>query len=221
MSIFITSSVSKEAISYCKSTHPSLHYPSTLTCIKAPARASVTYSLREGYSANHDAESEYSGFPNEANNNAWEDLIYPMFFNATASEILKAGSSPEDSVLLAEGGYISALGVYHELHCLRRIRLFLYAPVYYPTMTPANLDYVQKHLDHCLETLRISLMCTADLSLYNFRWHAADDDRPQPETHGRRKCANWESVDTWARTRRLDYDPVLVRTTGKKERVQL
>jgi hypothetical protein len=106
-----------------------------LTLASAPARSSMTYSPQTGYSADHHTKSAYAGYPNESNNKAWEELIYrtyisssssrtekvtelAMFFNATATEVLKAGNSISESVLLAEGGYVSALGVYHELHCL-------------------------------------------------------------------------------------------------------
>ena len=73
----------------------------------------------------------------------------------------------EDSVRLASGGYLAALGVYHQLHCLvrqfapfilisyktelttaeqRQLRLYLFAEVFYPNMTRANLDYFHGHM---------------------------------------------------------------------------
>jgi hypothetical protein len=43
-----------------------------------------------------------------------------MFFAATRDELVKARDVPDTSVKLADGGYIAALGVYHELHCVVR-----------------------------------------------------------------------------------------------------
>jgi hypothetical protein len=40
------------------------------------------------------------------------------FFAATEAELLRAGANVEESVKLAEGGYLASLGVYHEIHCL-------------------------------------------------------------------------------------------------------
>jgi hypothetical protein len=209
-------------------------------------------------------------------------LKIAMFINTTASEVQQAGNSIQDSVLLGGGGYVAALGIYHELHCLvrptlplssspllptplafknpsllsppcflppshfpkrhyfsslssfsvifpstqpntsqRKLRLYLHAPTYYPHLTPENLAYERRHLGHCLETLRQSLMCTADLSLYNFHWPTPDADRPIPITSSVRKCADWETIDKWAAERRVDYDPVLVRDKGETQRVQL
>ncbi len=36
--------------------------------------------------------------------------------------MISAGESVEDSAELVEGGYLAALGVYHDLHCLVSIR---------------------------------------------------------------------------------------------------
>lgn len=43
-----------------------------------------------------------------------------MFFAATHSDLLEANEDIDTSVKLADGGYLAALGVYHELHCLVR-----------------------------------------------------------------------------------------------------
>lgn len=92
-----------------------------------------------------------------------------MFFAATQQDLLDTNSSLETSVRLAEGGYIAALGVYHELHCLvshlgstcarlrptsqadkqhvqRRIRLFLFSSTFYPNLTEDNIGYLHEHL---------------------------------------------------------------------------
>ena len=40
---------------------------------------------------------------------------------ATRDELIAAGESVEDATTLADGsGYLAALGVYHEMHCLVR-----------------------------------------------------------------------------------------------------
>jgi len=45
-----------------------------------------------------------------------------LFFSASKGDMISAGESVEDSAELVEGGYLAALGVYHDLHCLVSIR---------------------------------------------------------------------------------------------------
>jgi hypothetical protein len=47
------------------------------------------------------------------------ELIFTaLYFNASKEELLADGASLETSVQVKGGGYIAALGVYHEIHCL-------------------------------------------------------------------------------------------------------
>ena len=62
------------------------------------------------------------------------------------SDLQKTGESINDSVLLTDGSYIAGLGVYHEIHCLRRLRLFLHSDYYYDTLTDTNMQYLRGHL---------------------------------------------------------------------------
>ena len=80
------------------------------------------------HATNHKAYTNYSGPPNDANAAAWKQLLQPLYFNISYTEIQAAGASPADSVRVKEGGYIASLGVYHELHCLNKMRYFLYTP---------------------------------------------------------------------------------------------
>ncbi|ORY16977.1 hypothetical protein BCR34DRAFT_597362 [Clohesyomyces aquaticus] len=187
----------------------------------SPARESIDFMLKNEHATDHSVQSKYSGYPNDDNNKAWEDLIQPTFFGATEQEIMQAGDTVDDSVKLEDGGYVAALGVYHEVHCLRQLRLFLYSEHYYPNLTHDNILYLQGHLDHCLEALRMSVMCNADLSLYTFRWKAANDDRPYPKSNASRKCVNWDGVESWAMQRKVSLTPMLLRTTGEADRIHL
>lgn len=63
--------------------------------------------------------------------------------------------------------YLVGLDVFHQLHCLNYLRKRLLG---------RNLTHVQdplgdKHIPHCLESLRLSLQCSADLSLLPLRWN--------------------------------------------------
>ncbi|QLI70845.1 Cyclochlorotine biosynthesis protein O [Metarhizium brunneum] len=53
------------------------------------------------------------------------------------------------------------LEVFHQLHCLNEIRKHTW-PEYYKFDAPPKVE--RAHLDHCIEMLRINLMCTADMT---------------------------------------------------------
>ncbi|KAK3331274.1 hypothetical protein B0H66DRAFT_456316, partial [Apodospora peruviana] len=167
----------------------------------------------------------YAGLPNEANTKAWDDLIMPTFFSASLVDLRKTGESVNDSVRLAQGGYLAGLGVYHNIHCLRRLRIFLHSDYDYDNLTEANLKYFRGHLaniqspGHCIESLRRSVLCNADTTIYTFTWTDAKFVRPgvwRPESKSNqeRKCVKWEAIEDWVNERRVPLNPVLLKPSG-------
>lgn len=77
---------------------------------------------------------------------SWPKYQIATFFSASQEDLEKTGESVNDSVPLADGGYIAGLGVYHNIHCLRRLRIFLHSDYYYDNLTEANLAYLRGHL---------------------------------------------------------------------------
>ncbi|KAF2684547.1 hypothetical protein K458DRAFT_389012 [Lentithecium fluviatile CBS 122367] len=98
------------------------------------------YELQE-YGAK-DSESKFSSMPNDENIQAWDHLIQATFFSVSQTELLKTGESINDSVLLADGGYMAGLSVYNDIYYLRRLRLFLHSDYYYDTLTETNMKYL-------------------------------------------------------------------------------
>ncbi|KAK9780442.1 putative Tat pathway signal sequence [Seiridium cardinale] len=169
-------------------------------------------------------QNKFDGMPNQANTKAWDDLITPTFFSVSEAELQKTGESVNDSVRLAKGGYMAGLGVYHNIHCLRRLRLYLHAEYYYDNFTAANMDYLYEHLGHCIESLCRSIMCNADTSIYTFTWEDATLVRPgiwRPESKSNqdRKCIKWESLEDWVMERHIPLNPVLLKPGGEEEKV--
>ncbi|KAF2475361.1 uncharacterized protein BDR25DRAFT_340146 [Lindgomyces ingoldianus] len=175
-----------------------------------PELQSLQYTVKFEHATNHTQYSAYSGPPNDVNAVAWEALIEPL-------ELQHAGIRPETAVKVKDGGFIAALGVYHELHCLNKLRYFLYDRFSMPNVTQTALDYWTDHLDHCIEVLRISLMCTADLSLYTFSW-PDDPDAIFLNAHSNspRKCVKWEQLERWSTKRKISLSPVLLKTAPNK-----
>ncbi|OCK81435.1 hypothetical protein K432DRAFT_450040 [Lepidopterella palustris CBS 459.81] len=84
------------------------------------------------------------------------------------------------------GGYMASLGVYHELHCL----------------------VSSSH--HCIEAIRLSLMCAGNPGLYSFKW-GNSTRKPKTKTNSARTCVDWEALDGWARKRGVGMRPRLKR----------
>jgi len=139
-------------------------------------------------------------------------------------DLQKTGESVNDSVRLAAGGYIAGLGVYHNIHCLRRLRIFLHSDYYYDKLSEANMEYLRGHLGHCIESLRRSILCNADTTLYTFTWEDAElvregIYRPRPKSNQDRKCVRWGEVEDWVKERHVELNPVLLKPSGEEEKI--
>jgi len=126
-------------------------------------------------------------------------------------EMTLGGEDPEHSVEMADGsGYMTSLGVYHELHCLRRLKLYLHRHHYYPKLVDGSDEnaYELGHLNHCIESIRLSLMCSGNPALYSFQW-ANETRKPKTKTNSSRMCVDWEALDGWTRKRGVGLQPRL------------
>ena len=65
--------------------------------------------------------------------------------------------------------------------------------------------------DHCIDVLRTSLTCTADISLYTFRWEETNLKKPKLKSNSKRYCVDWEALGDWSRRRAVDLDVQLKR----------
>ena len=53
----------------------------------------------------------------------------------------------EESIAFADGsGYIAEMAVYHELHCIKRIRRHFHLERYYPGMTAEEREKEEVHI---------------------------------------------------------------------------
>ncbi|MCJ1233296.1 hypothetical protein MMC14_001251 [Varicellaria rhodocarpa] len=174
----------------------------------SPAKSAVQFAEQKDLTPNHDTYGAYSGAPNPNQTRAWEELLSPVMIRASSEEMALAGELSDTSVELFSGGFLASLGVYHDLHCLRRIRFYIYKDLYYPNITSQQQSYEEMHVEHCLEKLRISAMCTGDVGLYTFAWKP---DRPRPITKSSaaRNCVNWDTLESWAKSRSAGYNPRL------------
>ncbi|KAI1862903.1 hypothetical protein JX265_008949 [Neoarthrinium moseri] len=192
---------------------PSSNRDPTLA-IWSPASEVVQYEIRDmaPYFFNR---SPWVGTNREALDAMWADLY----------DFGTSGISPEEAsnlfnatavAPLAEDVYLIELQVIHDLHCLNMLRKVAY-PDQYPDMIDhyengtVNHDTTQGfHIDHCIDALRQSIQCTADVTPIKWQHHPDDDYHVFPLTWSTRTCRNFDAVRNWAKERQvpawiLDY----------------
>ncbi|KAI1379044.1 hypothetical protein F4677DRAFT_356290 [Hypoxylon crocopeplum] len=173
----------------------------------SPAHEFVEYEVNGDYGLSHEAYSAYAGPPTPEQEDAWDQLVRPAFFHATLEEFQRSGETMERTPVLTRGGWPATIGVYHELHCLRRLRLYLYRDRYYPNLTEAQENYLHLHSDHCLESLRHTVMCHGNTAMYSFAWDDPPSYKPATKSNAKSVCAKWSSIEGWARSRMIPTNP--------------
>ncbi|KAI6080728.1 hypothetical protein F4821DRAFT_273635 [Hypoxylon rubiginosum] len=173
----------------------------------SPVQKFVEYEVREAGYFRLTGDEELAGPPTHEQDRAWDNLIRPAYFNASLEELDKAGETLENLTELTSGGYLSSIGVYHELHCLRQLRLYLFKERYYPNLTEYQEETFHSHLDHCLEALRETIMCNGNTAMLSFFWESPHALQPIPRSNGKSVCVRWNSVERWGYSRMIATNP--------------
>ncbi|KAI1264670.1 hypothetical protein F5Y18DRAFT_389748 [Xylariaceae sp. FL1019] len=166
--------------------------------VYSPATESISYEKVELWRSIEN-NNVYTGRPRPEMDTAWAELIKPITVKISREELSRLG---ETSIALKDGtGYIAEMAVYHELHCIKRIRHHLHMAYYYHNMTEDQKAREEDHMDHCLEYWREAAMCRGDPTLATFQWY---EGRPFSKVHSVHECVNWESLRQWAEKRMVD-----------------
>lgn len=151
--------------------------------------------------------SVFSKEPSSEVNAAWAELVAPMLIHASSAELEQTNEDPSERLELVQGGYLASLGVFHELHCLRRLYWHMYDDVYFANLTAQDRDYERGHARHCIETIRMSLMCQANTALYTFEWDESTRKKQHLTSKAKRQCVNWKPIHEWASERSVGLNP--------------
>lgn len=177
--------------------------------IYSPVNPLIKYERQPLHEEHEDlVHKGYVGNPEDTEEN-WRRLLEPMNFKATEDELLKSNIKIDDRIVrVSGGGYVGVLSVYHELHCLEALRRSTLRSYYYANMTAAGMDHDDRvigHLTHCIEYIRRTIMCHADVSVYAATWIADSHEKPNKDliSNGERECVNWDAIDKWSRERAL------------------
>ena len=91
--------------------------------------------------------------------------------------------------------YVTGLDVFHQLRCLDLIRKRL-DPEYYVNDT-------QVRVDHCVDQLRQSLMCSSDTATMPWAWNKARE-MTIPSARTTHTCRDFDGIREWARSRHVE-----------------
>jgi len=150
--------------------------------------------------------SEFRGAPSPAVDAAWDRISDLRPLRIFEDDLAKIGKEPRPSLAKYQpehgGGYIATLEIAHHMHCLNMLRKNTYWDYYAPLdeSYQQDPDFYHVHLDHCIELLRQSLMCTADVGLITFDW-VADHRRPWPDFSTQHRCRNYDAIVDWNQER--------------------
>ncbi|KAF2969098.1 hypothetical protein GQX73_g4495 [Xylaria multiplex] len=179
--------------------------------IYSPAQEAVAFESRpvDGL-AEH---SIYAGYPTPESDAAWNALMEGINLKIFPEEMTKLSQT---SLEMRDGtGYLAVLGVYHELHCVKRLRKWFYRDYYYPNSTALEYNERMTHAEHCLEFIRQAAMCHGDITVTPFKWlHDAAGKVTEPTTQegALHRCVRWDKLSSWAKSRRVDlFDPKLLK----------
>ncbi|KAJ4376625.1 hypothetical protein N0V86_006739 [Didymella sp. IMI 355093] len=163
------------------------------------------------YLVSDSSQRQYVGLPNTAIDNNWDALTHGRYVQLTAPEtsLLHQDTQPTQTISFAPFGSTQRPAVYagpdvlHSLHCLNAMRKHLDS-TYYAASMDLPEEYRRMHMDHCIDQLRQSIMCHADLTPVTLKpvWEGGEEGPKKTvfylgQTEREHTCRRWEDVRAW------------------------
>jgi hypothetical protein len=182
---------------------------------------SIKYNETFGFPSTY--LSKFQGEPNKQVDEAWERFTrHPMLDGRSGrlgvpfSDISRLPKAADEEwlasvVKLDEDKYMANLEVFHTAHCLNMLRKMIY-PEYYKPYGAAE----RGHLEHCVETIRQSLMCNSGTGLVTFHWVRGIEE-PYSDYNTYHQCRDPDAVLEWAIANAVPNAPQPIRRDGALE----
>ncbi|KAH6646655.1 hypothetical protein BKA67DRAFT_524403, partial [Truncatella angustata] len=145
---------------------------------------------------------KFLGLPRPEMDEAWHELLSATAIRLSSEELLLANNAT--SIEHKDGGYVGGLGISHSLHCVQ----FMH-PEYYYGKEGQSWDELFMHADHCLESLRLAVMCQADVSVYTLKWTPHNRYKPAVKVPQPHACVDWRALHEWMAGRSASLDDVV------------
>ncbi|KAI2464124.1 hypothetical protein F4781DRAFT_414162 [Annulohypoxylon bovei var. microspora] len=178
--------------------------PSPKTGVKIPySPAPVTY-VNKWLKGDPDTP-KFVGQPRPEMDQAWHDLLSATAIRLSEDELLLANNAT--SIKHKDGGYVGGLGISHSLHCVKRIKQYLHPEYYY--QGDQAWEELFMHADHCLESLRQVVLCSADVSPYLLEWTPHSRFKPAVRVPQPHACVDWEALHEWMSGRAASLEDIV------------
>ncbi|KAJ7290274.1 hypothetical protein C8J57DRAFT_1492999 [Mycena rebaudengoi] len=171
--------------------------------LSAPAQEAVDYEVVKFHAGplNDEPDDMYSMPPSPSVDGAWRELYEFGAIHVTPDVASKLANSSEK--MYTENESIFGIDVFHQLHCLNKIRKALHPDYYARDITEAKEVY-DTHINHCLNSVRQSLQCGADISTVPFNVQPLKfSSKPilVPTFNVIHTCRNFRKLQEWTRAR--------------------
>ncbi|KAE9374151.1 hypothetical protein N431DRAFT_464439 [Stipitochalara longipes BDJ] len=103
------------------------------------------------------------------------------------------------------GRYLASLDVFHQLHCVDLLRKSIHREYYNEHEGSFAGAPEAVVMEHCVETLRQTLMCHGDMSLLTYNW-VEGRDMPYPNFNTIHTCKDWDTLVAWNKQRDVTVD---------------
>jgi len=148
--------------------------------------------------------SLYRGKPTPKLEKAWHDLWMIGTIDIPLKYLPALNKSGDhDWFMSNKGGVLGGLEVFHSLHCLDMVRQYTWRDEYDYSDNPTFQDddeFLRTHVDHCIDALRIRLMCYADITPFLHTTEPGAELGATPDFNTQHRCKKFDSVQEWART---------------------
>lgn len=169
----------------------------------SPATEAVKYETVHFNISKGAKSSPYTGMGDDVDE-MWNGLSYDIGDQMVSHEQMKALGKPMNSLGVTdprtgEHGFRIGLEVFHQLHCLNLLRKVTYKEHYESKGGDLSEppEKLRLHLDHCIEILRMNLMCSGDIGVFTFAMLPGYDD-PWPDFNTDHVCRNFDAIKNWA-----------------------
>ncbi|KAF2501409.1 hypothetical protein BU16DRAFT_451673 [Lophium mytilinum] len=147
--------------------------------------------------------TKFQGPPTVEVEQAWEEL-YPS--TITRISAIEAAKLVNKTVRIPDDpeNYLVSIDVFHQMHCLNIIRKKVWGVVPDTYVEEKMLEL--EHVDHCVDSIRQSLMCSGDVTPLPWKWGKNETDGTDllhPEAHVVHTCRDWTSLIQWAKDRKV------------------
>ncbi|KAG4436618.1 hypothetical protein IFR05_007876 [Cadophora sp. M221] len=110
------------------------------------------------------------------------------------------------SDIFKEREYVVELNIFHQLYCLHGLRKYLYNPRHLEWENDELVTFWEFHMNHCIENLRETLMCNADITPQRFDGDETSQNYMLDRHQQFPNCKNWADIWSWAEDRNTTVD---------------